>query len=97
MPTRDEGERRYEVPDDITPEEERAILMALDDRITKRGESALCRLRQEQPLHGRFDSVTPSVRAPDGSDDLCACGQPPVDPRMETPPERVSLPNWSRP
>ena len=30
MPTRDEGERRIELPDDTTPEEERAILMALE-------------------------------------------------------------------
>ena len=28
--TRDEGERRLEFPDDITPEEERAIVMALE-------------------------------------------------------------------
>ena len=30
MPIRDEGERRFELPEDITPEEERAILMALE-------------------------------------------------------------------
>jgi hypothetical protein len=30
MPIRDEGERRIELPDDITPDEERAILMALE-------------------------------------------------------------------
>ena len=30
MPIRDEGERRFELPDDLTPDEERAILMALE-------------------------------------------------------------------
>ena len=30
MPIRDEGERRIELPDDLSPEEERAILMALE-------------------------------------------------------------------
>ncbi len=30
MPIRDEGERRFELPDGLTPEEERAILMALE-------------------------------------------------------------------
>ena len=28
---------------------------------------------------------------------VAICGQPPVEPRIETPPERVSLPNWRRP
>jgi hypothetical protein len=30
MPIRDEGERRFELPEGLTPEEERAILMALE-------------------------------------------------------------------
>jgi hypothetical protein len=30
MPVRDEGERRIEVPEGLSPEEERAILMALE-------------------------------------------------------------------
>jgi hypothetical protein len=30
MPIRDEGERRIELPDETTPDEERAILMALE-------------------------------------------------------------------
>lgn len=30
MSTRDEGERRIELPSDVTPEEERAVLMALE-------------------------------------------------------------------
>ena len=30
MPIRDEGERRIEIPQDLTPQEERAILMALE-------------------------------------------------------------------
>jgi hypothetical protein len=30
MPTRDEGDRRIDLPDGLTPAEERAILMALE-------------------------------------------------------------------
>jgi hypothetical protein len=30
MPTRDEGDRRIDIPDGLSPEEERAILMALE-------------------------------------------------------------------
>ena len=30
MPIRDEGERRIEIPEGLTPQEERAILMALE-------------------------------------------------------------------
>ena len=52
MPIRDEGERRFELPEDLTPEEERAILMALERYFVAESPK-----RSPWVLQGRIDAT----------------------------------------
>lgn len=48
----DEGERRFELPEDLTPEEERAILMALERYLLLESPKPL-----PWVLQGRIDAI----------------------------------------